>query len=52
MHIWIVLAALAFCAVTPYLGGAPDRSDFAQMMEEQDELDQISGEAGDDDRQA
>lgn len=37
MHIWIVLVAFAFCAVTPYLGG-PTRSDVAQLSDELNEL--------------
>ena len=43
MHIWIVLAAFALAAVTPFIG-APNRSDVAQMMDELDELEQASAD--------
>ena len=43
MHIWIVLAAFALCAVTPYLG-APSRSDVAEMMDELNEPERASAD--------
>ena len=46
MHIWIVLAAFALAAVTPYLG-APNRTDVAQMMDELSELEQASADDAD-----
>ena len=47
MHLWIVLAALALAAVTPYLS-APTRYDVAQMMDDLNELAQASAEADED----
>jgi hypothetical protein len=47
MHIWIVLAAFALAAVTPFIG-APNRTDVAQMMDELNELEQASKDADDD----
>lgn len=44
MHIWIVLAAFALAAVTPYLG-VPSRTDVAQISEEVEELEQAADEA-------
>jgi hypothetical protein len=41
MHIWIVIAAFAFLAVTPFMGG-PTRSDVAQMSDELSELQQAA----------
>ena len=51
MHIWIVLAAFALAAVTPFIG-APNRNDVAQMMDELNELEQASAEADDDEGSA
>lgn len=50
MHMWIVLAAFAFAAVTPFIS-APQRSDVAQM---QDDLgdEHAAGEGAEDDRDA
>jgi hypothetical protein len=48
MHLWIVLAAFAFCAVTPYLS-APSRSDVAQMMQELSELEHAESAETDED---
>lgn len=50
MHMWIVIAAFAFAAVTPYLG-APSRSDVAQIMDEQGETDVAAEESDGDERQ-
>ena len=47
MHIWIVLAAFALAAVTPFIG-APSRTDVAQMMDDLDELEQASADEADD----
>ena len=49
MHIWIVLAAFALAAVTPFIG-APNRNDVAQMMDELNELEQASKDADEDER--
>lgn len=47
MHIWIVLAAFAFVAVTPYMSG-PTRSDVAQLSDELSELQQAAADDDDD----
>lgn len=47
MHIWIVLAALAFAAATPFLG-VPSRDDAAQIMDETGTPDEAAKEADDD----
>lgn len=44
MHVWIVLAAFALAAATPFIG-APSRSDVAQMMDDLNELEQASKDA-------
>jgi len=49
MHLWIVLAAFAFAAVTPYLS-VPARTDMSQIAEEQEEAPSV--EADDDERPA
>lgn len=51
MHIWIVLAAFALAAVTPYIG-TPTRSDVAQMMDEVSDLEQASADEADDEAEA
>ncbi len=47
MHMWIMLAAFALAAVTPFIG-APSRTDVAQMMDDLDELEQASADEADD----
>lgn len=46
MHMWIVLAAFALAAVTPFIG-APSRTDVAHMMDELNELEQASKDEAD-----
>ena len=48
MHMLIVLAAFALCAVAPYMG-PPKGTDMAQLMDEMNDLDQAPGEADEDD---
>lgn len=49
MHIWIVISAFVFAAVTPFMSG-PTRSDAAQLSDELDELQ--AAEADEDERSA
>jgi hypothetical protein len=51
MHIWIVLAAFAFAAVTPYLS-APNRSDVAQITDEMNAPDDAAEDADEDDERS
>jgi hypothetical protein len=51
VHIWIVLAAFALAAVTPFIS-APNRNDVAQMMDELNELEQASKDADEDEGSA
>lgn len=50
MHMWIVLAALALAAVTPYIS-APTRYDVAQRMDDLNDLDQAAPDGDEDERQ-
>lgn len=43
MHLWIILAALALAAVTPYIG-APSASDSTQISDDAGDLDQAADE--------